>query len=751
MTSERMSSEEPTFERFLQAVRGTNPFRSHRITDVGGGEATVASIHKNAFTKLTRVVQDAAKEPVSIGALLIGAPGVGKSHLLARLFQWAGEDKATVVYLHNILASPERMLRYVLHATVSDLAGHRGSDYTLSRLYSILNRALIRSGAFKNRKTMMGPKEIEARKEALARLGARIDPHNAVIPVLNAFLTGTSHGSLGDAAAEKRAHAAVLWLSGETLGPDEARLLDGARLLDNARPLDPAAGAADDGLALPDDAAVERVLHVLAHLCALAELPLVLCLDQVDNLDPDAVRALMSYAHALLDRAKHLVVIVSGVKQSMLSLRTGEVIPAAAWDRIAERILELHMISPEEARAILEGRLDAALSGFHEIEEVIAARRRDRLFPLGSGWLEQRLDGVQELRPRDAILWARDRWEAQQDRLAAVGGKRWLKEWPGPGPDGGREPAPAPKLEDVIDAEVKKKLEEGKMRRRLQQASLPPDEDNLASLTHHLLARCAGQNGATLLGIEHLTAKKRGKAPAYHLLAREKRADGVIVTTGVTFVCAPSGHGARMPLQRMADDTKTTDKRILVTDEERRPLRLGGAGKAAYDALCKLGRQRFLHLHLDFAGHAELDSLVGLLGAARSQDLEIEHPRGQYRKVTEAEVLASFQRQSLLLAHPLLRELLTEEIVKGGTDSVAPPPWDPQQTREHIMAELSWRLGLMARELAQIFATRKKVQEKRFPEVWAHIKKTAQALHDEGHVHATATDDDLFVQLRGKK
>ncbi|WP_437779121.1 ATP-binding protein [Sorangium sp. So ce1097] len=745
MTSERMSSEEPTFERFLQAVRGTNPFRSHRITDVGGGEATVASIHKNAFNKLTRVVQDAAKEPISIGALLIGAPGVGKSHLLARLFQWAGEDKATVVYLHNILASPERMLRYVLHATVSDLAGHRGSDYTQSRLYTILNRALIRSGAFKSRKTMMGPREIEARKEALARLGARIDPHNAVIPVLNAFLTGTSHGSLGDAAAEKRAHAAVLWLSGETLGPDEARLLDSARLLDQA------AGTADDGLALPDDAAVERVLHVLAHLCALAELPLVLCLDQVDNLDPDAVRALMSYAHALLDRARHLVVIVSGVKQSMLSLRTGEVIPAAAWDRIAERILELHMISPEEARAILEGRLDAALSGFEEIEEVIAARRRDRLFPLGSAWLEQRLAGVEELRPRDAILWARDRWEAQQDRLAAVGGKRWLKEWPGPGPDGGPAPAPAPKLEDVIDAEVKKKLEEGTMRRRLQQASLPPDEDNLASLTHHLLARCAGQTGATLLGIEHLTAKKRGKAPAYHLLAREKRADGVIVTTGVTFVCAPSGHGARMPLQRMADDTKTTDKRILVTDEERRPLRLGGAGKAAFDALCKLGRQRFLHLHLDFAGHAELDSLVGLLGAARSQDLEIEHPRGQYRKVTEAEVLASFQRQSLLLAHPLLRELLTEEIVKGGADSVAPPAWDPQQTREHIMAELSWRLGLMAKELAQIFATRKKLQDRRFPEVWAHIKKTAQALHDEGHVHATATDDDLFVQLRGKK
>jgi hypothetical protein len=726
-------NQEPTFERFLEAVRGTNPFRSHRITDPDSDEATVESIHKGAFNKLVRVVQEAVKEPVGIGALLIGAPGVGKSHLLARLFQWAREDRATVVYLHNILASPERMLRYVLNATVSDLVGHRASGYAQSRLYTVLNRALIKTGAIKGFKPK--PREIDARQEALTRLGLRVDPQNAVIPVLNAFLAGTSHGSLGNADAEKRAHAAVLWLSGETLGPDEARLLGET--------------AGEDGLALPDDAAVERVLHVLSLVCALAELPLVLCLDQIDNLDADAARALTSYAHALLDRSKHLVVIVSGVKQSLLAMRSDEVIPAAAWDRIAERILELHMISPADARAILEGRLDATLSGFEEkeVEEVIAARKRDRLFPLGAAWLEQRLDGVQELRPRDAILWARDRWEAQQERLAAVGGKRWLKEWPGSG--SGPKP-PVAKVEDVIDAEVKKKLVEGINRRLLQQASLPPDDDNLASLTHHLLAQCE-EGGSTLTGVERLAAKKRGPAPAYHLLAKEKRADGVLVTTGVTFVCAPSGHGARLPLQRMADDPKPPDHRILVTDEERRPLKLGGAGQAAYDKLCKLGRQRFLHVRLNFSGHAELDSLVGLLGAARSQDLEIEHPRGQYRKVTEDEVMASFQRQNLLLAHTLLRELLTEEIVDAGAGSVRPLEWDPQRTREHIMAELSWRIGLMAKELAQIFSSRKKLPEARFPEVWLHLKQMAQALHDEGHVHATALDDDLFVQLRSNK
>lgn len=727
-------SHEPTFERFLEAVRGTNPFRSHRVTDPESGEATVESIHKAAFDKLVRVVHEAAKGQASVGALLLGAPGVGKSHLLARLFQWAREDRATVIYLHNILASPERMLRYVLSATVSDLLGHRASGNTQSKLYAVLNRALIKTGAIKG--FTLRPKEIEARQEALTRLGLRVDPQGAVIPVLNAFLAGASYGSLGDASAERRAHAAELWLSGETLGPDEARLLGQT--------------AGEEGLALPDDAAVERVLHVLSHLCALAELPLVLCLDQIDNLDPEAARALMSYAHALIDRSKHLVVIVSGVKQSLLAMQKDEVIPAAAWDRIAEHKLELYKISPKEAQAILERRLDAALSAFEEnkVKEVIAARKRDRLFPLGSAWLEQRLEDLQELRPRDAILWARDRWEAQQERLAAVGGERWLKDWPGPK----RVPEPPVKgPEDAIDAEVKKKLVEGVNRRCLQQASLPPDEDNLASLTHYLLARCASQGGYTLTSVQRLAAKKRGVVPAYHLLAKEKRADGVIVTTGVTFLCAPSGHGARLPLQRMVEDRKPPDHRILVTDEERRPLKLGEAGQAAYDKLGKLSQRRFLHVRLDFSRHAELDSLVGLLGAARSQDLEIEYPRGQYRKVTEDEVMASFHRQSSLLGHSLLRELLTEEIADSGAPSVAPPDWDLQHTREHIMAELSWRLGLMAKELAQIFARRKKLPEDRVPEAWSHIKKVAQALHDEGSVHATAQDDDLFVQLRSKK
>src|SRR5262249_9760493 len=152
----------------------------------------------------------------------------------------------------------------------------------------------------------------------------------------------------------------------------------------------------------------------------------------------------------------------------------------------------------------------------------------------------------------------RDRWESQQERLKTERGTKWLATWTDEGK--GRH-KPEESLAQAIDAEVKKKLVEGVNRRRLQPSSLPPDEDNLASLAHRLLVECAGGGGYTLERIGR-PGRKRGPAPTYHLVAREQRADGVIVTTGVTFVCAASGHGSRAPLQRMAEDTKPPDHRV---------------------------------------------------------------------------------------------------------------------------------------------------------------------------------------------
>jgi len=86
-----------------------------------------------------------------------------------------------------------------------------------------------------------------------------------------------------------RARAAVQWLSGESIEKEAAHLLH-------------LTGLEEDGAALADDAAVERVFRVLAHVGAVAGRPIVLCVDQVDNLDLDKVKALSAFLQVLLGR-----------------------------------------------------------------------------------------------------------------------------------------------------------------------------------------------------------------------------------------------------------------------------------------------------------------------------------------------------------------------------------------------------------------------------------------------------------------
>jgi hypothetical protein len=120
--------ETPTLEKFFIAVRDTNPFTGNRITEPSSVDSDVAKIHAAGFDRLTVLAALAHRQNSAIGALLVGGAGTGKSHLLSRLYRWAGErtsngrDRACYVYLHNILADPDRLPRYLLKNVVSRLS-----------------------------------------------------------------------------------------------------------------------------------------------------------------------------------------------------------------------------------------------------------------------------------------------------------------------------------------------------------------------------------------------------------------------------------------------------------------------------------------------------------------------------------------------------------------------------------------------------------------------------------------------------
>ena len=141
ITREGVSSPMATF---FDALLGSNPFSSNRVSDVDEPLLDVSTIHQDKFEKLCRITNEVrrADKPPAKGVLLSAGAGVGKSHLLARLCQWAKKEKSAIyVYLHNVMASPERMSRHFLRSVMSALLKGRES-YKESLLYHLMQAAM---------------------------------------------------------------------------------------------------------------------------------------------------------------------------------------------------------------------------------------------------------------------------------------------------------------------------------------------------------------------------------------------------------------------------------------------------------------------------------------------------------------------------------------------------------------------------------------------------------------------------------
>ena len=522
---------------FARHVQNTNPFAEDRVTQVQTSQADIGSIHEKAFKRLVKRIDDVRGSNQTAGILLTGAAGVGKSHVLARLFRWAREEgKATVVYLHNILASPERTGRYLLHATVNDLAGYRPANFAQSELYRLINLAI--GARLESNSKGMAP-NLAVRKKILEQLGHEIDPDQLVMPVFIAYLEQAVGANLAEEAAEARALAAVQWLSGETIDPELARSV-GIKV------------NSEDGACIADDVAVQRTLDVICRLCACANRPFVLCLDQVDNLSHDRVKALASFLQAMIDNGRNLVVVTSGVKDSIDQLERGQVIPTAASDRIAQHRINLESISVKDARAIIAGRIERFCAPFAKVKKVAEAREAESLTPLSSKWWAKHSEKLIETRPRDVVRAARDAWEVERERVNELGVDQWLEGLGrGNGGTGGGTKILLP-LEERIDQLVGLKITEAVNARRLNPERLPPDADNLATLTLTLLEGCVGVPEYTLRGVELVPSK--AKKACYNLWVTEARPVGGTVTNGLTFFTADNAKSAAHALKRLSGD-----------------------------------------------------------------------------------------------------------------------------------------------------------------------------------------------------
>lgn len=736
---------EPRVGDFFDAVRDARPFASVRVSEPSPVDVDVSTIHAAAFDKLVTRAAQALKERRGVGVVLMGTAGVGKSHLLSRLYRWSEEKvekdrtRACYVFLHNILADPERLPRYLLKYVINVLTRGRRKPLHETPLFRLVDHvvrhALLEEGA--------GPSDMTLKRggRAFRAFLGREAIDAEVCEVLFQFYRHAYPIPNPDLRRDYVAASAVAWLAGEEIDAEVARAME----------LD---AHGEESVDLADDQQVEQVVMALCRLALVRDQPFVLCVDQVDNLDADKLMALTRFLHVLIDHAPNLLVICSGVKGTLNEFEERGVIPAAAWDRVAEYKIELNRIKRDDARRIIEARLERFLEPFMQLEPVRRHVGVDTLFPLGRRWLDEQLAEAVEFRPRHVLTWARDAWENQQAALDHLGSAEWIERWPNVGEGGGGPipPVTPAEIAAAIDEAVGRKIEEQVEQHRLQPGSLPPDAGNLTGLVLALLEECRGDGlPYTFRDVERMK-KKGGRLPPYDLLVRERREpDGLEVTTGVLFI-TNTGRSATTALGRLLECHAPPDHRLLVTDHERRPLTTGPQGIEYYKDLKKLGEVQFQHTKLTFQQYAELDALMGAVTLARVGDLEVEIPRGTIRRVTEDEVVASHHRQDRYRKHPLLHHLLTEE-PKSDLDTVsAPPPpvIDEKDARQFIMAQLAWQMGTTSSALAKGYLKAMPALKLDLDRARADFRWIVERMHADGLVHATPQEDDLFVLLLGK-
>jgi len=756
-----------TLEDFFGHIADSNPFNTNRVDDPSRLYVDVDTIHQKAFQRLIAHAETAYKERCGIGVLLGGEAGIGKSHLLARLCHWAEEkDRAFYVFLHNLQSSPERLPRYILKCVVSRLTQGKNHGFFGTPLYRLVEKmaapAIQRFGdsSKKTVKTTALKKAYEKLRLSLMRImnfkttalerayekrvDELIDGNPYISSTIDRLIYGvlirfffSSYFAYNGKGDDRQAQWAVRWLMGDELDQDEAKPLGV-----------PIQGASEEAVAsLPDNQAVEQVLVALAQLARHHNQPFIICFDQVDNMEESQLDALIRFIHALLDHTPNLLVVTSGVKNTLLKYLDRGVISQAAWDRIAAEELQLSRITAEEAKQLLTARLESFFGPFLTLPEVATKLKTDPLFPLSEPWFTQKIENLPRFRPREVISWAKVRWREEKESLEKKGGAEWLKNWPHP-----VVITPPPPLEELIDNLVERKLKSQMSQRELYSEGLPPDASNIAGLLQVLLSQCLTEKARhtsldyILCRVERPKQATKGSQPAYHLLVEEERSgDGKRMRTGITVLATHSAISAASTLKRMAEDKNQPDHILLITDV-RQGLKLATKGKEYHKALVTLGQGCFKQHELTFSEYLMLDALQAVVGEGRSGDLEVELADGNTQPVSEQEVIASHHRRDRYRQHPLLRELLTEELPHE-VPPVKPIDINAQDLRQFIMAQLAMTMGMSSQEVAKKYHHAHKIHCE-LEALFKVVDEVAKAMHSEGLIRAQPWDDQLYLTYR---
>jgi hypothetical protein len=654
-------------EPFFEQVRTRNPFLTNRVDRPLTEEPMdVFGIHDAEYRRILSLGRQAHSDNRGFGVVVWGEAGVGKTHMLARLGRWSRErQQACFVYLHNLQADPAQVPADVLEATLNILTSGRRRPWYCSSLFHVINGA-AKAALAAQKLERPSWAQLAGAFDCLVQQMADQDPSRGVVfqrsvyDVLFRFFQAAHPQQQGK--QDMVADLALRWLGGVPLTAAELSQLGLNSGADNAQAQpetetasrDPRSSILNPRSSLASRQHAKQVLVALTQLARAAGQLFLLCFDQVDNLEENQIQALSRFLHDLLDSAGNLLVVTTGVRETLFGFRKRGLITETSWDRLGQVEIPLNRLPRERARDLLLSRLQRFLQcarGLPEIEDVI---REDPLFPLGSAWLEKRLKDVADFRPRDLLSWAGQRWQEHQDVLTTTPGTLWLTRLRVD--TNGRAPTEtkSPNLDSLLERLF---AEHVQIRQRAPQ-QLPPGEEKLQELAVAVLEQCAKSDlFPALVHLERGLSSSPNARSTYDLVAHQRCGPGGSeVRVGLRFLVTSNGNAAGAVLRRLHEDDHPPDLTLLVT-VDRQPLQLGRVGKGHLEKLRERGVDGFRHLELTFQEHVELDALAHLLHLAAEGRMQTMLT-GSAAVVSMDDVLKVLQSQGRFQSHRLLQPFL---------------------------------------------------------------------------------------------
>ena len=340
---------------------GDNPFENAFIrTPWDQHFVDVPAINRQASEAILQKMADTRTDGLSRGVLLLGEPGFGKSHLLARLRRVDRDFK--ILTFVEPPPSPERVLRHILREAVVRLG--TAPDDQLSQLewlaanFYIKRAALaVKDGALVVPELVTLAEKWSGNRFHLPDLHAALDNH---------FTELQNHAIGADPDLDGNVLRAVFclihesktirvlamrWLRGDVLADDDLARLGIGR---TPQPTD-VDGSEDQA---------RRILRQILKVCLAADKVLVLCVDQIEEVNDGAsprgsgIRTLSEALSNLIQYEKSLLVLTACLRERW-EVFAGEHLNKSQIDRIAQTVITLKPLVYEEVVELVQSRLNA--------------------------------------------------------------------------------------------------------------------------------------------------------------------------------------------------------------------------------------------------------------------------------------------------------------------------------------------------------------------------------------------------------